>query len=96
MKFQKIDISTLAAPFSELGQFIWTECSGKIRELWDKYGGIKIPNSYLPMFMDERTLQTIEIEEGELYKYSRVINRDLQDGHKQGLSISWFNPDFLT
>lgn len=96
MKFQKIDISTLAAPFSELGQFIWTECSGKIRELWDKYGGIKIPNSYLPMFMDERTLQTIEIEEGELYKYSRVINRGEADEMKVEKEIYGFpNKDVM-
>jgi hypothetical protein len=96
MKFQKIDISTLAAPFSELDQFIWTECSGKIRELWDKYGGIKIPNSYLPMFMDERTLQTIEIEEGELYKYSRVINRGEADELRVEKEIFGFpNKDVL-
>lgn len=79
-----------------IDQFIWTECSGKIRELWNKYGGIKIPNSYLPMFMDEKTLQTIEIEEGELYKYSRIVNRGEADELKVEKEIYGFpNKDVL-
>lgn len=60
-------------------KFIWAECSGSIDYKWNKYGGIRISNAYLSMFMDEKTLATVEINPDEPYEYTRVLNRGLEN-----------------
>lgn len=56
------------------GQFVWTECSGAIKKIWEKENGIMIPSAYLQLFMDEKTLSTVEFHEDDPYTYSRVTN----------------------
>lgn len=77
-------------------KFIWAECSGKMDELWERSGGIKIPNSYLPLFMDEKTLATVEIEDGELYEYTRIFNPGTIEEVKNKKTVYGFaNKDIL-
>ena len=77
-------------------KFVWAECSGAIEYKWDKFGGIKIPNAYLPMFMDERTLNEVEIDDDEIYVYRRVINRGTENEVKVSKVIYGFpNEDVM-
>ena len=56
--------------------FYWCECSEAIKHWWEKYGGIKLPNAYLPMFMEEKYLNNIKYIENEKYDYYRIIGKD--------------------
>ena len=56
-------------------KFIWAECSGKMDIMWSQANAIKIPHAYLSLFMDEKTLATVETEPDELYEYTRVFNK---------------------
>ena len=39
---------------SLVGNFYWTECSDAIEHLYEKHGGVKIPNDYLYLFNNEK------------------------------------------
>lgn len=64
----------IASDMGLFEQFYWTEASGAIAHWCEKHNGIKIPNTYLTMFIREDKLSDIKIENGELYKYKRTIN----------------------
>lgn len=53
--------------------FFWSECSGAIEYLYEKYNGIKIPNEYV-----ENILQKSVTIESDGFHYSRLIQGDLQ------------------
>lgn len=38
---------------SLVGKFYWTECSDALEHLYEKHGGIKIPNDYLDLFIKD-------------------------------------------
>ena len=61
---------------SHFKDYYWIECDGAIRHWWEKNGGIKIPNTYLPAIFskNENLLKSIQIEPGEEYEYARLIN----------------------
>lgn len=62
-------------------KFFWTECSGAIEHLYEKYNGIKIPNSYASAILRRE----IELDSDD-YHYSRLIK-----GEKQTKIIYGFN-----
>ena len=77
-------------------KFVWAECSGKMDIMWEQAGAIKIPNAYLPLFMDEKLLETVEIEDDEIYEYSRVFNRGTLEETRVTKTIYGFpNKDVL-
>lgn len=57
-------------------QFIWTECSGRIADMWEQAGGIKLPSAYLSLFMDDKMLESIELPDSDEdpYSYTKTIN----------------------
>ena len=58
---------------SQFREYVWIECDGAIKHYWEKYGGIKIPNSYLPCIFKEKIMQTVSLIDGDEYDYNRVI-----------------------
>ena len=62
-----------------LGDFVWIECSGAIEHMWEKYGGIKIPSAYLPIFMDEKTLLNVSPVDDDPYTYYRTVAAGTDD-----------------
>jgi hypothetical protein len=36
-----------------VGEFYWTVCSDTIEHLYEKHGGIKIPNDYIELFISK-------------------------------------------
>ena len=55
------------------GQFVWIECSAVVEATWVSLGGIKIPHTYLDMFMDEETLADIIPCNDDPYRYCRRV-----------------------
>lgn len=55
-------------------EFYWTECSGTIEHLYEKYKGIKIP----VIFASEIVGPGIEYIEGDEWHYKRLIGSDMQ------------------
>lgn len=53
--------------------FFWTECSGSVEKLYDKYNGIKIPNEYA-----FGILQTPVTLDNDGFHYTREIKGDIQ------------------
>lgn len=58
-------------------EYYWIECDGTIKRYWERYGGIKIPNSYLPAFLKESALTDIEYKDE--YTYTRIIGRNTEN-----------------
>ena len=78
--------------------FIWTECSGKIEEIWESCGGIRVPSAYLSLFMDEKTLSTIELPDTteDPYSYTRTLNKGTADEVRiQKVIFGFANKDVL-
>ena len=61
---------------SNFQDFVWTECSGAVEHLWDKYsdGWLRIPNIYLPTIFPSNVMKTVELYENDDYHYSRWIH----------------------
>ena len=55
------------------GEWVWTECSQAVEVAWEKLGGIKIPHTYLDLFMDEETLADVIPNENDPYRYCRKV-----------------------
>ena len=53
--------------------FYWTECSGSIERLYEKYNGIKIPNNYVSTIL----LKPVTIDE-DGFHYERNIKGEIQ------------------
>lgn len=53
--------------------FFWTECSGAVERLYDKYDGIKIPNEYVSTI-----LQKTVVVHDDGFHYEREIKGDMQ------------------
>jgi hypothetical protein len=72
---------------------VWTECSAKTENMWSSLGGIKLPSAYLPLFMDEKMLSTIEFPDTseELYSYWRTIHKNTSDEWKMEKVIFGFH-----
>ena len=61
---------------SNFQDFVWTECSGAVEHLWNKYsdGWLRIPNIYLPTIFPSNVMKTVELYENDDYHYSRWIH----------------------
>jgi hypothetical protein len=61
---------------SNFQDFVWTECSGAVEHLWNKYsdGWLRIPNIYLPIIFPSNIMDTVELYENDDYHYSRWIH----------------------
>lgn len=59
-------------------KFYWCECSGVVEHWHETQGGIKIPNTYLPLFMSEQMLENVTLGE-DGYSYTRTINKGSSD-----------------
>ena len=46
-------IQIIKEDISLVGEFYWTVCSDTIEHLYEKHGGIKIPNDYIELFIDK-------------------------------------------
>ena len=66
---------------SHFKDYYWIECSGAIKHWWEKNGGIKIPNTYLPAVFAAKPemLEKVRIEPGEEYDYYRVIGEEHEE-----------------
>jgi hypothetical protein len=72
-------------------EFVWIEASGAIERLWKRSGGIQIPSAYLPMFMDEKTLDSVEMKDDDPYWYTRIIGRGTDDEIRVDKTIYGFS-----
>ena len=45
-------IHTLKEDINLVGEFYWTECSDALKSFYEKNGGVKIPNKYIELFID--------------------------------------------
>lgn len=80
---------------SQFREYVWIECDGAIKHYWEKFGGTKIPNSYLPCIFPEDVLSRITVTDGEDYDYDRVIGRG-EDAETVRKCVFGFNkPDVL-
>ena len=61
------------------GQFVWIECSAVVEDTWEALGGVKIPHTYLDMFMDEDTLADIIPCNDDPYRYRRRVAKGHQE-----------------
>ena len=56
--------------------FVWIECEGAIKHWWEKFGGTKLPNVYLPCIFKDKTLLDIELIDNEDYDYIRYLGSE--------------------
>lgn len=90
-KYREIGINAvkkiIKTDISNFDQFFWSECSGTVERLYEKYNGIKIPNSYVPSIL-KRIIEPLE----DGFHYIRKIKDDEQTKIIYGFnSIDTFN-----
>lgn len=65
---------------SLVGKFYWTECSDALEHLYEKHGGIKIPNDYLDLFIKDYKSKS---EDGYHFDVEvRYSDGDIEDVNK--------------
>lgn len=58
--------------------YYWCECSGVIKHWFEKHGGIKLPNAYLPMFMSENQMNNIKYIKNENFDYIKIMGSNTE------------------
>ena len=69
----KIVHNIIKTDIGNFKNFFWSECSGAVERLYEKYNGIKIPNEYVSTI-----LQKVIIPEEDGFHYLRDIKGDMQ------------------
>ena len=83
---------------SLVNQFVWCECPGLLDVYLKEHykdGWVIIPNSYLPYFLDSKTMTTVNYS-NDRPRYSRPLDGGDGEPYKDCKSIFGFsNPDIL-
>ena len=80
---------------SQFHEYVWIECDGAIKHYWEKFGGTKIPNTYLPCIFSEDVLAKITLIDNEPYDYLRTIGRDADEETVTKCVFGFNKPEIL-
>lgn len=63
---------------SKFQEYYWCECDGAIRHYYEKFGGTKIPNVYLPAIFKDK-FKDMDIKYIDDYEYIRDIGKNTEN-----------------